>query len=232
MAEIETQDVTARLLQAALPHVAFDGWSDTTFLAACEDAVVVPEVARLACPRGAFDLAVRFHHDGDDAMRNALTKTDVTSMKIREKITYAVRLRMETIDDKEAVRRAATLMALPQYAGEGAKLIWRTCDQIWTALGDSSEDVNWYTKRLTLSSVYASTVLYWLGDTSPNHEATWVFLDRRIANVMEFEKFKARVNANPLAKQLLLGPHWLLSKIKAPRQTPSVDLPGGWPSRQ
>ena len=232
MAEIETQDVTARLLQAALPHVAFDGWSDTTFLAACEDAGVVPELARLSCPRGAFDLAVRFHHDGDDAMRNALTKTDVTSMKIREKIIYVVRLRIEMIDRKEAVRRAATLMALPQNAGEGAKLIWRTCDQMWTALEDNSEDVNWYTKRLTLSSVYASTLLYWLGDTSPNHEATWAFLDRRIANVMEVEKFKARVNTNPLAKQLLLGPHWLLSKIKAPRQTLSVNLPGGWPSRQ
>ena len=108
MVEIETQDVTARLLQAALPHVAFDGWSDTTFLAACEDAVVVPELARLACPRGGVDLAVRFHHDGDDALRKALTKTDVTSMKIREKITYAVRLRIDAIDDKEAARRAAT----------------------------------------------------------------------------------------------------------------------------
>jgi ubiquinone biosynthesis protein COQ9 len=231
MAEIETQDVTARLLQAALPHVAFDGWSETTFLAACEDAAVVPELARLACPRGAFDLAVRFHHVGDDAMRNALVKTDLTSMKVRQKITFAVRVRIELIDHKEAVRRAATLMALPQHAGEGAKLIWCTCDQIWTSLEDRSEDVNWYTKRLILSSVYASTVLYWLGDPSPNHEATWAFLDRRIANVMEFEKFKARVNSNLLAKQLLLGPHWLLSKIKAPRQTPSVDLPGGWPNR-
>jgi ubiquinone biosynthesis protein COQ9 len=231
MAEIETQDVTARLLQAALPHVAFDGWSETTFLAACEDAAVVPELARLACPRGAFDLAVRFHHVGDDAMRNALFKTDLTSMKVRQKITFSVRVRIESIDHKEAVRRAATLMALPQHAGEGAKLIWRTCDQIWASLEDRSEDVNWYTKRLTLSSVYASTVLYWLGDPSPNHEATWAFLDRRIANVMEFEKFKARVNSNPLAKQLLLGPHWLLSKIKAPRQTPLVDLPGGWPNR-
>jgi ubiquinone biosynthesis protein COQ9 len=232
MAEIETQNVTARLLRAALPHVAFDGWSDMTFCAACDDAGVAPELALLSCPRGALDLAVCFHHDGDDAMRNALTKMDDTSMKIRDKITYAVRMRLEVIDDKEVVRRAATLMALPQYAGEGASLIWGTCDQIWTALGDGSEDVNWYTKRLSLSSVYTSTVLYWLGDTSPNHEATWAFLDRRIANVMEFERFKGRVNANPVAKQLLSGPMWVLSKIKAPRQTPSVDLPGGWRSRQ
>ena len=100
-------------------------------------------------------------------------------------------------------------MALPQHAAEGAGLVWGTCDRIWAAIGDSSADVNWYTKRLTLSSVYSATVLYWLGDNSPNHQDTWTFLDRRIENVMQFEKFKAQVNANPLAKQLLAGPNWL-----------------------
>jgi ubiquinone biosynthesis protein COQ9 len=74
-------------------------------------------------------------------------------------------------------------------------------------------------------------VLYWLGDNSPNHQDTWTFLDRRIENVMQFEKFKAQVNANPLAKQLLAGPNWLLSKIKAPSGVPTVDLPGNWSRR-
>ena len=101
----------------------------------------------------------------------------------------------------------------------------------WTDVRDSSADVNWYTKRLTLSSVYSATVLYWLGDNSPNHQDTWTFLDRRIENVMQFEKFKAQVNANPLAKQLLAGPNWLLSKIKAPSGVPTVDLPGNWSRR-
>ena len=231
MAVQENEDMQAQLLAAALPHVAFDGWSETSLRAACQDLSITRQMAALACPRGAIDLAIRFHHDGDEAMQVVLQKTDINAMKIREKITFSVRARLDAIRDKEAVRRGATLMALPQHAAEGAGLVWGTCDRIWAAIGDSSDDVNWYTKRLTLSSVYSATVLYWLGDNSPNHQDTWTFLDRRIENVMQFEKFKAQVNANPLAKQLLVGPNWLLSKIKAPSGVPTVDLPGNWSRR-
>jgi ubiquinone biosynthesis protein COQ9 len=231
MAVQENEDMQAQLLAAALPHVAFDGWSETSLRAACQDLSITRQMAALACPRGAIDLAIRFHHDGDEAMQIVLQKTDINAMKIREKITFSVRARLDAIRDKEAVRRGATLMALPQHAAEGAGLVWGTCDRIWAAIGDSSADVNWYTKRLTLSSVYSATVLYWLGDNSPNHQDTWTFLDRRIENVMQFEKFKAQVNANPLAKQLLAGPNWLLSKIKAPSGVPTVDLPGNWSRR-
>jgi len=231
MAVQENEDMQAQLLAAALPHVAFDGWSETSLRAACQDLSITRQMAALACPRGAIDLAIRFHHDGDEAMQVVLQKTDINAMKIREKITFSVRVRLDAIRDKEAVRRGATLMALPQHAAEGAGLVWGTCDRIWAAIGDSSADVNWYTKRLTLSSVYSATVLYWLGDNSPNHQDTWTFLDRRIENVMQFEKFKAQVNANPLAKQLLAGPNWLLSKIKAPSGVPTVDLPGNWSRR-
>ena len=231
MAVQENEDMQAQLLAAALPHVAFDGWSETSLRAACQDLSITRQMAALACPRGAIDLAIRFHHDGDEAMQVVLQKTDINAMKIREKITFSVRARLDAIRDKEEVRRGATLMALPQHAAEGAGLVWGTCDRIWAAIGDSSADVNWYTKRLTLSSVYSATVLYWLGDNSPNHQDTWTFLDRRIENVMQFEKFKAQVNANPLAKQLLVGPNWLLSKIKAPSGVPTVDLPGNWSRR-
>ena len=231
MAGQENEDMQAQLLAAALPHVAFDGWSETSLRAACQDLSITRQMAALACPRGAIDLAIRFHHDGDEAMQVVLQKTDINAMKIREKITFSVRARLDAIRDKEAVRRGATLMALPQHAAEGAGLVWGTCDRIWAAIGDSSADVNWYTKRLTLSSVYSATVLYWLGDNSPNHQDTWTFLDRRIENVMQFEKFKAQVNATPLAKQLLAGPNWLLSKIKAPSGVPTVDLPGNWSRR-
>ena len=231
MAVQENEDMQAQLLAAALPHVAFDGWSETSLRAACQDLSITRQMAALACPRGAIDLAIRFHHDGDEAMQVVLQKTDINAMKIREKITFSVRARLDAIRDKEAVRRGATLMALPQHAAEGAGLVWGTCDRIWAAIGDSSADVNWYTKRLTLSSVYSATVLYWLGDNSPNHQDTWTFLDRRIENVMQFEKFKAQVNANPLAKQLLAGPNWFLSKIKAPSGMPTVDLPGNWSRR-
>lgn len=223
--------VKSQLLDAALVHVAFDGWSEETFRAAIRDSEVDPAVARMACPKGALDLAIAFHEAGDAAMVKALEERDMADMRFRDKIALAVRLRLELIGDKEAVRRGTTLFALPHNAAEGAKLIWGTADAIWTALGDSSVDVNWYTKRATLSAVYSSTVLYWLGDDSMDHEATWAFLDRRIENVMQFEKLKAQVNGNPVLSRLMTGPNWMLSRIKAPSENRGMGLPGSFGNR-
>jgi ubiquinone biosynthesis protein COQ9 len=217
------------LLEAALMHVAFDGWSDATFKAAVQDSGMDIGLAKSVCPRGAIDLAIAFHKCGDDAMIAAVKAADLSEMKFREKVAFALRVRFELIMDKEAVQRGTTLFALPHLAADGAKLIWGTADAIWTVLGDTSEDVNWYTKRTTLSGVYASTVLYWLGDDSDETQATWNFIDRRIENVMQFEKVKARVNSNPAISKLMAGPNWLMSQIKAPTQfSPPPDFPGMW----
>ena len=217
------------LLEAALMHVAFDGWSDATFKAAVRDSSMDIGLAKSVCPRGAIDLAIAFHKRGDEVMIAAVKAADLTDMKFREKVAFALRARFESIMDKEAVQRGTTLFALPHLAADGAKLIWGTADAIWTVLGDTSEDVNWYTKRVTLSGVYASTVLYWLGDDSTETQATWDFIDRRIENVMQFEKVKAQVNSNPALSKLIAGPNWLMSQIKAPTQfAPPTDLPGMW----
>ena len=222
------QDANAKLLEAILQHVPFDGWSQLSFQAACTDCGIDPSIARIHCPRGALDLAVRFHQAGDQAMQSQLDDMDLLGLKFREKVTAAVRARIEVISEKEAVRRGSTLFSLPQNTLEGASLIWGTSDVIWTYLGDTSADVNWYTKRASLSAVYGACILYWLGDDSPDHQATWDFLDRRIENVMQFEKAKAEINKNAAFKPLLAGPLWLASKIKAPATKPETTLPGQW----
>ncbi|PTX54902.1 ubiquinone biosynthesis protein COQ9 [Litoreibacter ponti] len=221
------EDAKTAILDASLPHVAFDGWSEDTFRAAAADADVPLEQARAIFPRGALDLAIAFHQRGDAQMVARLKAENLLSMRFRDRVAAGVRFRLEAVgEDKEAVRRGSTLFALPQNAAEGAKLIWGTADAIWTTLGDSAQDFNWYTKRATLSGVYAATVLYWLGDESEGHQATWEFLDRRIENVMQFEKVKAQVNANPLASKLMAGPNWVLSQIKAPQAGIDPNLPG------
>ncbi|MDO6734490.1 COQ9 family protein [Octadecabacter sp. 1_MG-2023] len=215
------------LLEAILPHVAFDGWSDEAFVAAAQDCDLSKDDARAICPRGAVDLAVLFHTEGDAAMVAALAEADLSEMRFRDKVAHAARLRLDAVADKEAVRRGTVLFALPHMAPIGSKLIWGTADAIWTALGDTSDDVNWYTKRATLSAVYGSVVLYWLGDDSPDHSATDEFIDRRIENVMQFETFKAALNKNPLTKPFATALGQFTSRIKAPAAPPS-DLPGTW----
>ncbi len=220
--------VKDQILDAALIHVAFDGWSPATFEAAVQDAGIAPDIAHLACPRGAVDLAIAYHLRGDAEMLARFEREDVSAMRYSEKVTALVRFRFDAVDDKEAVRRGTTLFALPHHAGDGAKLIWGTADAIWTALGDSSTDSNWYTKRATLSAVYSSTVLFWLGDQSENHADTWAFLERRIEDVMRFEKVKSQVNESALLQPLLAGPKWALSFLKAPSGERRNDLPGRW----
>lgn len=227
---VDTDPTTAppapgeRLLDAALTHVAFDGWSDATFRAAMADTGIEAGLARALYPRGALDMALAFHRRGDAEMVRRLGEEDLSALRFRDRIARAIRLRLEAVPDRELIRRGMTLFALPQHAAEGTRALWGTADAIWTALGDTSEDVNWYTKRATLSGVYGAVVLYWLGDDSPGHQASWDFLDRRIDEVMRIEKVKADLRDNRVASALLAGPMALIGQIRAPRR--SGRMPG------
>jgi ubiquinone biosynthesis protein COQ9 len=216
-------EMKARVLDAALAHVPFDGWSERALQASIVDSGVPAGLARSLFPRGGVDLALAYHVRGDAAMSERLLAMDLSSLRYRDRIAAAVRARLE-LADRELVRRGTTLFSLPQHAADGARAIWGTSDRIWTALGDTSDDLNWYTKRATLSAVYGATVLYWLGDDSSDRQATWDFLDRRIEQVMQFEKLKASFRENPLGKAFMSGPGRLFEIIRAPR-TPE-DLPG------
>ncbi|KEO50478.1 COQ9 family protein [Thioclava pacifica] len=206
----------SELLAAIKPHVPFDGWSEPAFKEAVADLGLDRGLARVICPRGAVDLAVAYHREGDAAMLKRLEETDLSGLKFHERIATAVRFRLEA-SDPELVRRGAAIFALPQNAATGSKLIWETCDKIWNVLGDQSRDYNWYTKRMTLSGVYSATVLYWMGDESEGHADTWAFLDRRIEGVMQFEKVKGAAMKLPLLPKILSG-------IRAPKGMD--DMPG------
>ena len=212
------------LLDAILPHVAFDGWSDAAFRAAAQDSGLGLALARVIAPRGALDLASDYHRRGDAMMAARIAGADLSELRFRDRVALAVRYRLENAD-REVVRRGSALYALPMNAGTGARLIWGTADAIWRALGDNATDINWYSKRATLAAVYSATVLYWLGDDSEGHHATWEFLDRRIADVMRFEKTKAQLGENRLVARFLAGPLKLLDRIQAPAPVPD-DLPG------
>ncbi len=220
-------DPKTRLLEAAKPHVPFDGWSETTLRLAAEETGIDRALVDAVCPRGAVDLALAYHEAGDAAMVAALEQADLGAMRFRDRVAFAVRTRLDLVEDRELVRRGMTLFALPQYAGDGTRALWRTADRIWTALGDTSQDINWYTKRATLSGVYSSTVLYWLGDESEGREATWAFLDRRIDDVMQFEKVKGRVTGSRLFEGFMNGPGRVFEHIRAPG-APRPGYPGHW----
>jgi len=203
---------TEAILSAALPDIPFDGFTDATLKLAAEKAGIDPMQVKLAFPRGGLDLAVAFIKAGNAQMKADLDRAALSDMKIRDRITYCVRTRLE-IDTahKEAARRAFNLLALPPHAVDATKLLSATVDAMWRAAGDTSTDGNFYSKRAILAAVYGATRLVWLNDDSENHDKTWAFLDNRIANVMEFEKAKAKWRD---VKEKLPDPLALLSRLR------------------
>jgi ubiquinone biosynthesis protein COQ9 len=180
------------ILDAALPHAAFDGWSDDMLTRAAGDAGLSDDDVLLSIPRGALDLIAHWSARLDQTMLDRLHSTDLKAMKIRERVTFAVQTRLDAISPhEEAALRARARLLLHDAATLGAELVWATSDAIWTGIGDPSTDFNWYSKRATLSAVYATSLAAWLNDSHPDKENARAFLDRRIQNVMEFEKAKA-----------------------------------------
>jgi len=176
----------------------FDGWTETARDNAADAAGVQAELAALAFDAGAMDMIDAWIGWIDARMIAAWPEDKVGALKIRERITALVRWRIEAVmDEREALRRASAIMALPGNAARSARIGWRTADLIWRIAGDTATDYNHYTKRLILSGVYASTLIVFLDDESPDFAETFAFLDRRIDNVMQFEKAKARLIPHP-----------------------------------
>ncbi len=179
----------------ALPvgeNAVFDGWTKQAIDTAAEQLGIDAVQARLAMPKGQAALIDLYIQEVDRTLEAYFTPKRMQGMKIREKIRALIWHRLETMGPaREAVRRALAILATPQNVPLALRISWRTADLMWRLAGDTSTDFNHYTKRVSLGAVYGSTLLAWLDDESEGWADTAAFLDRRIDNVMQFEKFKA-----------------------------------------
>ena len=192
-----TNDLLAardKIVEATLSHAPFDGWTRRALKAGVADLDLPPEMALRAFPGGIPDLVEHLSDWADRRMLEALGKMDLESMRVRDRVAAGVRARLEGLEaHREALRRLLSYLAMPQNAPLTMRLTWRTVDAIWYAAGDNAADFNYYTKRGLLASVYSTTVLYWLSDTSEGASDTWSFLDRRIEGVMKVPAYKSRI---------------------------------------
>ncbi|MEM9086546.1 MAG: COQ9 family protein [Pseudomonadota bacterium] len=196
-------DMTLDELRVALaPDIAasaiFDGWNETALVAAAEMAGCDVDVAKLAFPDKplggrAMDMIEAWVTSVDQAMEAEWPQEKLAELKIRERIRELVAFRLKAIEDiDEAVRRALSVMAMPQNAPRALQIGWRSADIMWRLAGDTSTDYNHYTKRTILAGIYSATLAYFINDDSEGKEKSYEFLDRRIEGVMRFEKAKAK----------------------------------------
>jgi len=185
-----------RLLLATLANVPFDGWSVAALRAGARSAGIAEAEAVALFPRGTAEMVEWFSAWADRAMLARLDGAEFSALKVRDRVAAGVRARLAVLaPHREAARSALAVLALPQNAPLGLKLVYHTVDAIWYAAGDTATDFNFYTKRALLAAVYGATMLYWLDDRSPDCIDTEAFLQRRLANAMAVPKIAERLRA-------------------------------------
>jgi ubiquinone biosynthesis protein COQ9 len=181
----------AALIEAMLPDVPFDGWSRAAVRRAGRRCGLAPAEALALFPRGAADLVAGFSRWADERLLARLETEPLETMRIGERVARAIAVRLEIVEPwREAVRRATSVLALPQNAPLALRLVYETVDAMWYAVGDAATDFSFYTKRASLAAIYAATVLYWLEDRSEGFAETRAFVDRRLAGMARIGRLR------------------------------------------
>ena len=185
----ESGQIETRLLLAIVAQVPFEGWTEKALegggrsagLSRAAAQEIFPDVRAVVC---AFSVWAN-----QAMMARIAAEKLYDRMRVRDKVAYALRARLEALAPyREAQRRLTLWYALPHHAPLAVRNLATLCDIIWKAAGDTSTDYNFYSKRVLLSYVVKTTTLFWLSDDSQNAQASWAFLDRRIAEVLKLGK--------------------------------------------
>jgi ubiquinone biosynthesis protein COQ9 len=199
--------LAALRLRLALPvgeNAVFDGWTEDAVNSAALQLGIDPAQARLAFPKDPAHMVEAWIAGVDAAVVAHFNPDLIAAMKIRDRIRAMIWYRFEvTAPAREASRRALAILAMPQNVALALRTNWRSSDLMWRLAGDTATDFNHYTKRLTLSAVYTSTLLAWLDDDSDGFADTGAFLDRRLGNVMQFEKWKSQWRGDAIRRPSL-----------------------------
>jgi ubiquinone biosynthesis protein COQ9 len=183
------------LLDEALKLAPVHGWTRRTATLAGKAVGMSPGETELLIPHGPTDLAALLSRRHDARALAALAEVHASNLKIRERIRRAVEARLDAAAaDEPALRRWMGFLALPGNLGLGARLAWESADLLWRWAGDTATDENHYSKRTLLAGILTGAMAVRMA--SGRKEAL-EFVDRRIEDVMRFEKWKGTTKFRP-----------------------------------
>ena len=192
---MDRAELRLALLKAALGEVPFEGWRRAAFEAGARELGLAPGEVERAFPNGVREAIDLWTAVADEEMLAELGTVDLASLKVRERIALAIKVRLlQSANHREALRRALSLLALPTNAGLACRLLYRSVDSIWYGAGDRATDFSFYTKRASLAGIHTAATLYWLEDKSPGFADTQAFIERRLADLHRIGGLRQRLS--------------------------------------
>jgi ubiquinone biosynthesis protein COQ9 len=172
-------------------EVPFHGWTKEMLFSVEVKLKLDRNHHILLFPGDLKEIVTEYEKELDDyTVKSFNKKYSKKEMRVRDKVKEAVKIRLQG-QNKETKILLAKLnhfyFNLNNF-GLAYKNFWHTVDKIWYLAGDKATDFNYYTKRGLLFAVYKSTFLYYINSAS--EEESWIFLEKRIENVMKIGSVK------------------------------------------
>ena len=199
------------VLDQALHHVPFEGWSDEAIYKALDDLGHERITKDIIYKKGIIEPVTLYIERINNSFLEQLDDNDLNDMKIREKIAHMVKSHI-LMSNKEICHKTIRFFMQPSYMQHSFKITWKIADMIWHRAGDTATDINHYSKRIILSILYILTIAYYLNDTSEQHQRTWLFLNKRIANIINMGKcktqYKRYIKRIPFIRKVFFNRHY------------------------
>jgi len=187
-----SEDLREKWLEHLLPLVESTGWTADAARKAADAAGLDPGEQALAAPMGLRDLLRAFFDRAEAETRAQLEHADLAPLKVHERVALGVRTWLDVLaPHRRAVARASARGFMPWGTSDAAARAWSVANTIWTGIGDTSDDYNYYSKRALLASTIAPIVLFWLRE--PDDAALDAFVMARLKGAMRFGQFGARL---------------------------------------
>lgn len=207
MSDIPSETLRRTWLDALLPLAAERGWNDETLAEAANAAGLDEGEQALAAPKGVIDLIDGYFRDVEAKLADHLAAADLEALRVHERVAHGVRTWLDLLaPHRAAVIRAGVHVAAPWRADRALAGPWRVADTVWTGIGDTSEDYNYYSKRSLLTATLPPILLYW--QTGPEDAALDRFIAGQLRTAMQVGKTGGQV----------FGP--LLSRIWPAKEAP------------
>lgn len=184
--------IKQKILAKALENAVFDGWNSQMLENSAIAAGCAKNEIYIHFPGGIVDLVDFFAGQKLESLRKVAE--DMREEKLTRKITWLIMEYLKSnAKNQEAIKKLTGYYAL--NPAQGLKNLSALADEIWRLAGDKSADFSYYTKRFSLAAIYSQTLLFWLSDDSKDFAATRGFLERRIQDLIKFQKVKSEIKS-------------------------------------
>ena len=178
------RDAERAILSNAIAHVPTLGFTQEALTLGAKDAGYL-EVSTNLFPKGPFELVMYHLVTQRVGLKDRIQFPD-EKVGIGRKVRSLVLERLRGNVDTGILPRwqeALALMSLLENISPSLRELRDLSDEIWFLAGDTSVDTSWYTKRASLSAIYAATEVYQTTDQSTDFKDTEEFLDRRLEDL-------------------------------------------------